>query len=87
MTTHQDFWIIPWHTPFLPALRDLVLDATGGQPGKAVVVFPNDRPKRYFKRLFSPAAKDSGRALILPKMMTVGELFALLGSRLAAPMR
>ncbi|MBR5734778.1 MAG: PD-(D/E)XK nuclease family protein, partial [Desulfovibrionaceae bacterium] len=89
---------------FLSALRDLVLDATGGQPGKAIVVFPNDRPKRYFKRLFSPAepetiaphdfpkrslpaAKGSDRALILPKMMTVGELFALLGSRLAAPMR
>ncbi len=83
------FSIIPWHTAFLPALRDLVLDATKGNPGKAVVIFPHDRPKRYLRRLFSPAEVPalSGHAVILPKMLTEGELFSLLGARLAAPMR
>ena len=74
------FVLVPWQSPFLPVLRDLLLDVTNGNPGDAIVVFPHDRPKRYLTDLFRPSnlLHPSDKPIILPRMFTVGELFAML---------
>ena len=40
------FSVIPWDTDFLLPLKDMADRATGGRPGRAVIVFPNSRPRR-----------------------------------------
>ena len=74
------FVLIPWQTPFLPVLRDVLLEVTDGNPGNAIVVFPHDRPKRYLTDLFRPAnlPHAPGKAVILPRMFTIREFFATL---------
>ncbi len=77
------FILIPWQTPFLPALRDQLVTATGGNPGSAIVVFPHDRPKRYLTDLFRPNnfPQAAGKAVILPRMFTINEFFTTLHAR------
>ena len=74
------FVLVPWQAPFLPVLRDLLLEATEGNPGNAIVVFPHDRPKRYLTDLFRPDKfpHAADRAVLLPRMFTVKEFFAAL---------
>ena len=67
------FRIVPWDVDFLESLKAGILRATDGRPGNAVVVFMNDRPRRYLSDSFR---KDSTlpRPLLLPRMLTVREL-------------
>ena len=64
------FSVIPWDTDFLLPLKDMADRATGGRPGRAVIVFPNSRPRRYMEELY----RREGRPMRLPRMVTVDEL-------------
>ena len=68
----RPFLLIPWDTDFLSELHRRINEATEGRAERAVVVFPHDRPRRYLLEAF----RSEGRALILPRMLTVRELFA-----------
>lgn len=70
MTT--PFTLVSWYSPFLDALHTVTLQATHNQPGNAVVVFPHNRPKRYFQLLF----RQPGKPCLLPQLFTGTELFA-----------
>lgn len=86
---HTPFRLIPWDIPFLEHLRHEVLRVTQAafcdthssteaddapQPGNAVVVFPHNRPKRYFLPLFH----TPGKACLPPRLFTVTELMTAL---------
>lgn len=64
------FSVVPWDTDFLAPLKDMADRATGGRPGRAVIVFPNSRPRRYMEELY----RQEGRPMRLPRMITVDEL-------------
>lgn len=65
------FRIVPWSADFLPAIKDLADELTGGRPGRAVVVFPHSRPRRYLTDLYRQSA---GAPALLPRMLTGEEL-------------
>lgn len=69
---NHPFRLIPWDLPFLDHLRDEVLRATDNQPGRAIVVFPHNRPKRYLLPLFH----RPGTACLPPRLLTVSELMS-----------
>lgn len=64
------FSVVPWDTDFLAPLKDMAERATGGRPGRAVIVFPNSRPRRYMEELY----RREGRPMRLPRLITVDEL-------------
>lgn len=64
------FRLVPWSLPFLDHVCSETLRLTHDQPGRAVVIFPHNRPKRYFMPLF----KHTGKACILPRLYTISEL-------------
>ncbi len=70
------FRIVPWDTDFLTALKDGVLASCANQPGRAVLVFPHDRPRRYLTHLFRHDPVLS-RPCLLPSMLTVSELMRM----------
>ena len=76
MAINRAFSLIPWCRDFLPQLAELVRQHTGDQPGKALVVFPHDRPKRYLVEAFRAQRAQAGAtASLLPRMLSVRELF------------
>lgn len=66
------FRLVPWQTPFLNELCRITLEISQHQPGRAVVVFPHNRPKRYFWPLFH----TPDTPCLLPRLFTVTELMA-----------
>lgn len=66
MKTAPPFLVFPWEQPFLPALKARIMADTGGKPGNALVIVPNERPWQYFRQIF----ESEGRAVILPRMIT-----------------
>lgn len=68
------FLIVPWDADFVAALHRRINAATQQRADRAVVVLPHDRPRRYLLEAF----RAEGRALMLPRMLTVRELFAAL---------
>lgn len=75
MTPCPPFRIVPWDTDFLDALKNVVMKATRGQPGNAVVVFMHDRPRRYLRERFR-YAPDVPKPCLIPRMFTERELMA-----------
>lgn len=65
------FRVVPWNADFLDAVRAVVDDLTGGRPGRAVVVFPHSRPRRY---LVDGYRRHAALPLLLPRIMTGQEL-------------
>ena len=78
------FVLIPWQNSFLEGLKQHILEECRGDPGRAVVIFPHSRPKRYLVELFKRDA-DLPRPLLLPRLLTVRELFMLCRARLPLP--
>ena len=72
MRDFQPFLIVPWDVDFVAELHRRINAATEQRAERAVIVFPHDRPRRYLLEAFR--AED--RALMLPRMLTVRELFA-----------
>lgn len=69
----EPFYIFPWSKPFLPGLKEFIAEKTCGQPGRCLVIVPNQRPWRYFSELY---ARDK-RPGALPKMIPVAQLTSL----------
>lgn len=65
------FRIVPWSADFLDAVRAVVDERTGGKPGRAVVVFPHSRPRRYLAESYR---RHAALPLLLPRLMTGQEL-------------
>lgn len=66
------FRLVPWSLPFLNHVCQETLRLSHGQPGRAVVIFPHNRPKRYFMPLF----RQTGKPCVLPRLFTVSELMS-----------
>ncbi len=77
------FIVVPWQTPFLPALIPLALERTGGDIGGACFIFPHTRPARYMTDLLRDDARIR-KPCVLPRMEAVTALFSLARSGLAA---
>lgn len=68
----QPFLIFPWQQPFLPGLKRLIAERTGGQPGRALLIVPNQRPWRYLCDLYASDRKSG----LLPKMLAVSDVIS-----------
>ncbi len=66
----KPFLLVPWSADFLDAVRAVTDEATGGRPGRAVVVF-HSRPRRY---LVDGYRRHAALPLLLPRVMTGQEL-------------
>lgn len=69
------FLIFPWDRPFLQELQRVIVAATDGHPGRAVVVVPHNRPRRYLTELFR-ADTSLPRPILLPRILTIRELLS-----------
>lgn len=67
------FSLFSWRRPFLRDLKDMIWKQTRGEPGKVLIIVPNQRPWRYFVDLFP----RDGKALMLPKMLPFEEVTAI----------
>ncbi|MDR0467029.1 MAG: PD-(D/E)XK nuclease family protein, partial [Deltaproteobacteria bacterium] len=79
------FVVIPWQNSFLAGLKQFILEECQGVPERAAVIFPHNRPKRYLVDLFKKDA-DLPRPLLLPRLLTIQELFTLCRARLPLPL-
>ena len=79
------FVLIPWQNSFLEGLKKYILKECQGVPERAVVIFPHNRSKRYLVELFKTDA-DLPRPLLLPRLLTIQELFMLCRARLPLPL-
>ena len=73
-TGRSPFRIVPWSDDFLLRVHALVDDMTGGDPGRAVIVFPLNRPRRYLLDIYR---KNAGRPVMLPHIINSGQLIQL----------
>ncbi len=72
----KPFTVFSWNEDFLEGLRQFILKVTNGHPGKAVVVFPNKRPRRHLIHTFlSHMADEGSKPMLLPRILD-GEAFA-----------
>lgn len=76
--------IIPWDTPFLPAVQRRIVTLTHAKPANAVIIMPHQRPKRYLTECFRTDTALP-RPLLLPRILTVGEMVSLWRAHAAAP--
>lgn len=66
-----DIFLFPWGRPFLPALQHF-MDDPGRRRLQTLLIVPHRRPWRYLQELY---AKDPEGGRILPKMLTMTEVF------------
>lgn len=84
MAQENIFTLFPWQEDFIKPLARFILQQD--ELASAVVLLPNARPARYLQREFAAIAQEQGlKALVLPRLMTVQELFELLGAGLELP--
>ncbi|WP_418764414.1 PD-(D/E)XK nuclease family protein [Mailhella sp.] len=69
--TRSPFLIVPWDDDFMLRVHNLVDELTNGRPGKAVIVFPLNRPKRYLLDIYR---KEADKPLLLPRIINAGQL-------------
>lgn len=69
------FLIFPWDKPFLQELQRTIVASTDGHPGRAVVIVPHNRPRRYLTELFRTDV-SLPRPALLPRMLTIQELLS-----------
>lgn len=67
------FQLFSWDRPFLPALKRFIERDTNGQPGRALIIVPNDRPGRYLNELYSLEKK----AGVLPKVLPLSRFVSM----------
>lgn len=67
------FLLFSWDKPFLPALKQEITQRLAGHWGRAVIIIPHNRPRRYFLELFKA---EAGQPVLLPRVLTVTELLA-----------
>ena len=65
------FHIVPWDDDFMLRIHELVRAMTNDRPGRAVIVFPLNRPRRYLLDIYR---RQADRPLLLPHVMNAGQL-------------
>jgi len=65
------FRIVPWNDDFLLRIHSLAEELTGGNPGKAVIIFPLNRPRRYLLDIYR---KNISAPIMLPHIINAGQL-------------
>ena len=65
------FRIVPWDDDFLLRIHALADELTCGQPGKAVIVFPLNRPRRYLLDIYK---KNASKPMMLPHIVNSSQL-------------
>lgn len=73
MPIRPPFRLYSWDAPFLPALLEDMRGMTGGRLGRAVLILPHNRPRRYLLELIRTTAPLPA---LLPRMVTLQELVA-----------
>lgn len=81
--TGESILLVPWQRDFLAATLDFALEQCEGDAGRAVFIFPNNRPEKYLARLLRTDSRIR-KPLIMPRMLTVGGLFSGLRMRILA---
>ena len=79
--------VIPWDRDFLSGLATHLTQRFQGRFDNVIVLFPHRRPRRYLREKL---AHDPGlpKPCLLPKILSIGELFAELATRMhPQPMR
>ncbi|MBR6626002.1 MAG: PD-(D/E)XK nuclease family protein [Mailhella sp.] len=69
--SRSPFRIVPWDDDFLLRIHALTDELTGGHPGKAVIVFPLKRPRRYLLDIYK---KNADRPVMLPHIVSSSQL-------------
>lgn len=69
--TFSPFQIVPWDDDFMLRVHDLAREMTGDRPGKVVIVFPLNRPRRYLLDIYR---REVTRPMLLPHIMNAGQL-------------
>lgn len=69
--TCHPFHIVPWDDDFMLRMHELIGNVTNHHPGRAVVVFPLNRPRRYLLDIYR---REAHGALLLPRIINAGEL-------------
>lgn len=64
--------LVDWRQDFIPALRDILVERTGGDMRGAVVVFPHQRPRRHLVELLC-ADESLPKPLFLPEALSVND--------------
>ncbi|MDR1660782.1 MAG: hypothetical protein LBR94_10705 [Desulfovibrio sp.] len=84
----KPFLIFPRQRPFLPALKELAARLTKSKPERALLVVPNNRPKRYVRHLYLLE-----KATSFPEVITIAEAMEIwsaagetTGPRMAGPL-
>ncbi len=67
------FILFPWDKPFLEEVQSYICQNCGHDLGRVTIVTPHSRPRRYLTDLFY-ADKSLPRPVLLPRMLTLGEL-------------
>lgn len=70
------FLIFPWDKPFLQELQHCVAERTDSNPGRAIIIVPHNRPRRYLGEFFRQDT-TLPRPMLLPRMLTVSEMIGL----------
>lgn len=77
MNSQQDFntfRIIPWDDDFMLRVYELAHEITGGKHGKAIIVFPLNRPRRYLLDIYKKKAQGP---VLMPNIIHVRQLIEL----------
>jgi hypothetical protein len=73
--SRKPFLIFSRHCPFLPALKELAARLTENNPGRALLIVPNNRPKRYLRHLYHVE-----NTTFFPEVLTVAEVTEIWGA-------
>lgn len=74
------FLLVPWHEDFLSALAFRAAQDSGGRLERTAFIFPHARPMRYLSLALRDKARLS-KALLMPRMYSLADLFAALAAR------
>lgn len=77
MSSQQDFHtfrIVPWDDDFMLRVYELAHKLTGAKHGKAIIVFPLNRPRRYLLDIYKKKAQGP---MLMPNIMHVRQLIEL----------
>ncbi len=69
--------LIPWDVPFLEHVHAYIMQHCQENLGRATIIMPHNRPRRYLTEIFRTAATQKG-PFLLPRMLTLEELRSML---------
>lgn len=73
MKRNSPFLVFPWQNDFLSGLKKHIDRATGGRPGRSLIIAPNQRPWRYLSQIYAKEKKAGA----LPKTLAFQDVAAI----------